>query len=159
MKLINRTKIPDEALRAVLTAAARSLHKRLRTQNVVVMVNYNTYDTGSSGMAYRAWKVRWGGKGWLTTDKGAFKINLPKSSLHPIAAAETFFNVARHEWGHIFDFQSGKTERSPHVGHRRIAHDKRIEERRVYDYIDQSKSKPDDYYESVMALALILEKR
>ena len=158
MKLINNTRIPDEVLTAVLSAAARALHKRLRTGGVVVQVTYHQGISGSSGVAYRATQVRWGrGNRWIKTDGGAFRVRLPRRPYDYVRTATNFFETARHEWGHIHDYQVGGLYFSR--GRRRPAHDHRPEERRVDQYIARAHTGPDDYYDEIMQLAIEIEKQ
>jgi len=162
MKLINKTKVSDQALVAVLSDAAQSLNKRLRTTNVVVKVTYNKFSQRTNGVAYRCYEVRWD-KRWRTTDKGAFKISIPM--IHPsycsIESIKHFFDTARHEWGHIADFQHNELlDFDKPINGRRKAHDYRPEEKRVYEYIEQAERKgitKESFADSILNLAIEVE--
>ena len=84
MKLHNRTRLPDDILSRLLTAAGRSVGAR--TSGVAVQVNPGR--THARGMAYECFTVRFG-KRWEKTDGGCFKISLPLA-LDPLVAAEVF---------------------------------------------------------------------
>jgi len=113
----------------------------------------------------------------ISTDGGAFKISLPviPASCHKdgrtgpmcyngLRIAENFMYVARHEWGHIRDYQDGGRYRlawsRPKAGGRRAIHDRRPEEWRAENYIydsDLRRKNKNWAYEEIMALALYLE--
>lgn len=106
---------------------------------------------------------------WISTDGGAFKISLPIAKTSPrydgLVTAENFMYVARHEWGHIRDYQNGGKWRlpwsRPKPGKtRRAAHDDRPEEIRADRYVrhsDEARKGRNWAYEEVMDLALFLE--
>jgi hypothetical protein len=157
MKLINKTIIPDQILISVLSDAALSLGIKLRTTQVVVYV-YKTSYYGSRGIAYRCSMVRWDHR-FRKTDKGAIKIGLHIGLSGALSGAINFFETARHEWGHIYDYQyKGKKEL---IFTHNPRHDNRPQERRVYEYINNANQKGntrDKYYESIMALAVSIEQ-
>ncbi len=174
MKLLNNTKIPDDLLEAVLLRAGRSV--RARTSNVVVQVNPAYRCLASRGMTHGCFRVRWqrGSRRWMITDGGAFRISLVVPSLHsewrikrydPLTAAESFFRVARHEWGHIHDYQAKEFWRvsfSREQGGRRPPHDARPEEIRTENYANEADEKDRGAQwaqEEILALAVALEER
>lgn len=189
MKLLNNTPIPDAILEPLLRKAGRAVGAR--TQRVVVQVNRATSHVTSCGMAYSATWVRWkgGSNRKLTTDKGAFKISLPLRSpterphikkyrdlrYDPLTVAQRFFAVARHEWGHIREYQTGDYWRLPNSkrhpvmdlsgrvqkAKRRIPHDARPEEIRVENYAwdaDEKGKDKDWAAEEIQALAIALRE-
>lgn len=148
---------------------------------MVVQVNQGSVNRTSSGTAWHCEWVRWSGNRKKTTrkistDGGAFKISLsiiPKKylglgfdSYDGLKAAENFMHVARHEWGHIRDYQNGGwyrlewSRRGP--GGRRGLHDRRPEEIRTENYIyesDKARRNRNWAYAEIMDLALFLEAR
>ncbi len=160
MKLYNRTRIPDEVLRALLVKAGRSVGAR--TGNVAVQVN--PANVTSKGCAYNWDLLRIRGQ-WVKVD-GFFKIWLARKTSDPIQSAQNFLLTARHEFGHIRDYQAGGRDRLEWSrrgpGGRRPLHDSRPEEIRANDYIYDSdqrlKNKPGYFDEEVLALAIELEK-
>lgn len=164
MKLFNRTRIPDEVLYALLVKAGRSVGAR--TGDVAVQVNPARQRRGSGGCAYNYDLLYMNGR-WIKVD-GYFKISLPTKSgdpaetADPLLAAQAFLHIARHEFGHIRDYQSREhlefSRRGP--GGRRPLHDSRPEEIRANDYIYDSdqRLRPGYFDEEVLALAIELEK-
>ena len=148
MKLYNKTKLPDAALEPVLVAAGRTVGAR--TARVVVKVTQGRH-RGVSGMANSAsylntWHLKRVAK-WKServfTDGGWFRITIPQ--LRPgwdsLATAQQFFEVAMHEWKHIADYQAGKWVVSwSHAGPggRRPIHDRRPEELRAINAVDDA---------------------
>ena len=127
MKLYNRTGVPDEVLKPLLAKAGRAVGAR--TSKVVVIINGGGARSAHGTAKSCAWvRVtirkavrRWSRKNGLDlvtkrkglhrrvqTDGGYFKICLPVKEewYEPLALAEAFFRVARHEWAHIRDFQA-----------------------------------------------------
>jgi hypothetical protein len=165
MKLLNYTKIPDAILEPLLLRAGRAVGAR--TAGVVVKVNPAYRCTGSSGMAYACAWVRWkrGSECRLTTDGGAFRISLP-IRYDPLKAAQNFFRTARHEWGHIRDYQTRDywtlgNSRIRRLGSRRPPHDSRPEEIRAYNYADEADDKDRGErwaQEEILNLAIALEQ-
>lgn len=131
MKLINRTRVPDELLEPLLILAGRRVGAR--TRGVVVQVNPGRF---AKGMAYECIRVRWTPRSrrWLDTDGGAFKVTLPSCGSALWRAME-FADVAAHEWCHIREYQQGGSSRFPFsrkaASGRRPAHRFRPEEVRV----------------------------
>ena len=138
MKLINSTRIPDSVLRRVLLSAAKSIGGT-RTGSVVVAVSQGQR-SNASGTAWECDWVRWNGRRRTMTDGGAFRIRLPMP--HPacdiLLQSEGFWDIARHEWGHIRDYQNGGRRRlafsKAGSSGRRPGHDSRPEEIRVERY-------------------------
>lgn len=160
MKLYNRTRIPDSILTPLLTLAGRGVGAR--TGGVVVQVN-PARTPGSGGLAVDTNFVRIGGR-WIKTDKGYYKISLYCESADPIASATAFLHTARHEWGHIRDFQAGgyatmEFARASAKG-RRPEHDIRPEEIRAERYIRESDSRLGQGYfdDVILTLAIAIEE-
>ena len=158
MRLLNRTPLPDSALYDLLVKAGRSVSAS--TTGVVVQVNpsYRAFNR-ASGMAYRCDSVGWGrSKRWLSTSGGAFRISLPLLYLKHsdrntdlVSVAESFLQVARHEWGHIRDYQNKLESSRRGPGGRRPPHDSRPEEIRAENYIyDSDKKLPTYYFDDVV---------
>jgi len=131
----------------------------------------------SNGVKY-SYRILQTHKRKIHTDGGAFKISLPvipaschkKGRVGPmyydgLHIAENFMYVARHEWGHIRDYQNGGryslSWSRPKPGQtRRAIHDRRPEEWRAENYIydsDLRRKNKNWAYEEIMALALYLE--
>ena len=189
MKLLNNTKVPDDILERVLTKAGRAVSAR--TTRVVVQVNSTKTRLYSRGTAiacdwvrwYDGTKYKWNKKSGkiikrprrLDTDGGAFKITLPipvlisrfvdSKTLNELDFAQRFYDVARHEWGHIKDYQKlmrGKrlAWSSIRAGHRRVKHGDRPEEVRAYNYVYESNlDKRDENwaYEEITNLGIAIE--
>jgi len=172
MKLINNTRIPDDTLLPLLLKAGRSVGAR--TAGVVVQVNLAPRCVTSRGRAYPYDWVRWirGSNRRMKTDHGAFRISLPVRTItersyivayrnkayDALEVAQHFFYVARHEWGHIRDFQTGDYWKLGHSS--KMTHDRRPQELRAENYIyeaDERKRGEPWAYEENMALALALE--
>jgi len=159
MKLYNRTRIPDKVLRDLLVKAGRSVGAR--TSNMAVSVNPTRRYGVGGGCAYNYDLLRVHGR-WIKVD-GYFKISLGEKTSDPLLAAQAFLHIARHEFGHIRDYQIGIQEfsrRGP--GGRRPLHDSRPEEIRANNYIYDSdqrlRNKPGYFDDEVLALAIEIEK-
>jgi hypothetical protein len=167
VKLLNRTPIPDDILETLLVKAGRAVGAK--TTNTVVQVNRCIH--GTSGIAYNCTWVRWGASKRRLKCDGAFRITLPLPAgpkartwyhlLDPLDAAVRFFEVARHEWGHIRDYQNpNRTWSIP--TRRRLPHDRRPVEIRADNYVfdaDEHKHGAEWAIEEIVALAVELEKR
>ncbi len=151
MKLYNKTKLPDAVLERLLIAAGRAVGAR--TTNVVVKVTQGRH-RGCSGMASHAsyvntWhlhRVRKWKSERVSTDGGWFRITIPQFSQgwDALALAQQFFEVAMHEWKHIADYQAGRwTMAWSHAssGGRRPIHDRRPEELRAINAVDDAVAK------------------
>ena len=148
----NKTRIPSAILERFLVAAGRSVGAR--TGKVVVKVTAGRMrGLASEGFAVYEWhlrnlKSRRRGRRILgraiDTDGGWFHLSLPvdPSPGDPLTLAESVWNLAQHEWGHIRDYQAGGTRRltfSRRGGNgRRPDHDSRPEEIRAERYIRES---------------------
>jgi hypothetical protein len=159
MKLYNRTKLPDELLAPLLVAAGRSVGAR--TEHVSVTVNRALHTV--RGTAHECSQLQVGQR-WVKTDGGYFRISLP---FHPsgdaLRTVQVFLWVARHEWGHIRDYQAGgrgRLEWSKRTNGRRPVHESRPEEIRANNYIYDSDAKlAPGYWDGwVLALALAYEQ-
>ena len=163
MKLINRTKIDDSILTSLLVRAGRSVHARTDEVLVIVRQGRTFY---CSGVAHRCYRVRVTSR-WINVDGGYFEISMPDPGTRrdPILLAEKFLETARHEFGHIYDYQNPGPDkpfsRASARSGRRPAHDKRPEEIRVGNYIyDSDRRIESNYFENViLALALAIEAR
>lgn len=153
------TRLTDDVLDCFLIAAGRAV--RARTSNVVVKVipGWRLW-----GRAYECYRVRWKrSHQWTDTDGGAFKICLPLRSLaigDPLNFAERIFSVARHEWGHIRDYQHGGRRMMDFSGgQRRPRHDRRPEEIRAENYVYESDSRGalNHYCDQILRMAIELE--
>jgi len=155
MKLLNRTKVSDRAIEAVLVAAGRMVGAR--TSGVVVCVTHGS----GGGMAYECCRVRWAGRHWLNTDGGAFRIRFGGGD--PLERARRFFHTAAHEWCHIREYQLGgraRFEFSSRGRTRRPRHDERPEELRVLKRLKEKTEQGRDentYADVILALAIELE--
>jgi hypothetical protein len=115
---------------------------------------------GTSGVAYRATSVRWGGRRRLATDGGAFRACLPRR-VDPLDSALELYRTAAHEWVHIRDYQRGERF-SRRRGTRRPKHRQRIEEKRVYERLAEvSKRGRGEVYDTpaIVALAIAIEDK
>jgi len=105
-----------------------------------------------SGMAHSAtfvntWHLKRVSK-WksepVNTHGGWFSIVMPRSG-DSLLVAQTFFEVAIHEWKHIADYQAGGPWRMPWAsrgsGGRRARHDRRPEELRAINAVDDALAK------------------
>jgi hypothetical protein len=115
MKLYNRTECPDRILQPLLVAAGRAVGAK--TGEVIVKVGQARLPQGT-GIAIAADRVRLGflqGKPpekwgrWITTQGGYIRLTLPGCNrfADPLILAQSFYELAVHEWGHILDFQIG----------------------------------------------------
>jgi hypothetical protein len=175
MKLYNNTRVPDSIIEAVLYKAGRAVGAR--TTNVIVEVN----TARNFSVRGTAWYVSWikGYKGLpkgrkVTTDGGMFCISLPRprsfttdktAETMALNFAESFFNVARHEWSHIKDYQvmdSGTPLAwSGRKGGRRPKWANRPEEMRAENHcVDANLRGKDEHWaaEEILSLALELLK-
>ena len=180
MKLYNKTRCPTEFLHRVPLRAARAVGG-VRTAGVVVKITTSRCTCG--GVAYETtyvcdWHLRKpGARGCrdsrsegrnIKTDGGYIHLSLPTERRDSLQAAETFFRVAAHEWGHIRDYQHGGTTlmafSRARAGGRRPRHGDRPEERRANRYAAEALKRietgrvqaPDD---EILALALWLDEQ
>lgn len=128
--LWNHTKVPDELLAPVITAAARAVGARSARVPVKLVA---ARGRGSSGQAERVWWVcRWvlagrckvrNPEGRIVCDGGYISVTFPCNPLSrevefhgfgPIV--KRFFEVLLHEFAHIKDFQAGRSFRHVTVG-------------------------------------------
>lgn len=174
MKLLNNTPVPDAVLEAVLIKAGRAVGAK--TTAVVVQVNRGTRHC--HGIACECNWVRWKGARKLVTECGAFRLALPildlsreknphvaehkRKNWDPLIVAESFFRIARHEWGHIRDFQARDRWRLAFSrGSRRPQHDRRPEEIRTENYADDADRRGRGVAwasEEILALGIALER-
>ena len=179
MKLYNKTKCPDAILEPLLVRAGRQIG--VRTGGVIVKVTAGR-SAACRGQAFEcSWVYVWhlrnlksrrNGRA-IETDCGYFALSLPAplvlggASSDALKCAETFSSVARHEWGHIKDYQHGGTERldwSKKTAAGRCApHDLRPEEKRANRYsreaaekIEAGKLQTAD--DDILALAIWMEE-
>lgn len=150
MKLYNRTPLDGEILKAVLTKAGRSVGAR--TAGVIVKVNLMQNHLGTRGLATECFSNRIG-KRWIKTDGGDIKLTFSLHSMQPIEIARAILELARHEFGHIRDYQNGgrfaMEFSKPNSSGRRPIHDSRPEEIRVENYIyDSDKRLKCGYFDS-----------
>ncbi len=167
MKIYNKTKLPDSVLEPLLVAAGRAVGAK--TSGVVVKVTQGR-NAGVSGMAQSAsfvntWHLKRVSK-WkserVSTDHGWFRITIPWSrpGWDSLAVAQSFFQVAMHEWKHIADYQAGGRWAMPFAsqgsGGRRARHDSRPEELRAINAVDDAVAKGTvlKYQDAVIALAV-----
>ena len=152
MKLYNHTPIEDKILERLLVKAGQSIGAR--TSDVIVQVNRGRIPNCSRAVACRCDIVKLE-KRWTNTDGGYFKISLSLPlkifSQDSLQAAETFLEVARHEWGHIRDYQESSKPFSARSLGRRPPHNSRPEEIRAANYIyDSDKKISKNYFEDVL---------
>ena len=154
MKLYNRTKIDTVVLESLLVKAGRSVGAK--TSGVVVQVNPSLW--GGQGAAYRCIQVRMGTR-WIETDGGYFKIALPRRG-DILKIAETFFQVAQHEFVHIKDYQDNNPHFDKRTGARRMRHDARPQELRAYDTVDATaaRKRKGEFDEVILNLAIVIEQ-
>lgn len=101
VKLYNNSKLPDAALRAVLSDALRFSGAK---GDVVTIVGRGRTVKGWGGYATRCstWaRVR----GRVVNTNGGFVHIATKLSGDPLRCAETFFDIAIHEFAHVKDYQ------------------------------------------------------
>jgi len=149
VKLYNRTKCPDRILRPLLVAAGRAVGAK--TSEVVVKVGQSRLPR-ATGLATPAFRVRLGflrGKPmerwderWVMTEGGYIRLTLPgcNGSAYAVALAQSFYEVALHEWGHIRDLQADieSLPWSGWNGERRPRWGERPEEIRACNYVDEA---------------------
>jgi hypothetical protein len=148
MKLFNKSKLSDIVLEPLLTAAGRAVGAR--TTGVVVKVTQGC-NRGVSGIAYQCYEVyKWhlwkGGsrKKGIKTDGGYFQLTIPRPAKgwDCLGLAQQVFEVAAHEWVHIRDYQHGGRWAMPFAsrgnGGRRSIHDRRPEELRAINTVDEA---------------------
>lgn len=163
MHLLNRTKIPDTVLRALVTCAGKAVGAR--TSNVVVQVNTGS---GSTGHAYQCDSIRWQGKTkrkarWKETDCGAIRVTLATSNRQDsLNLAESFYNLCAHEWGHVFDYQRDRKGArlewdKPGYGKRRGTWGNRPEEIRAMAHEKLAHDIVNEYTDQIVDLALAIE--
>jgi hypothetical protein len=182
MKLLNNTPIPDAILIALLVRAGRTVGAK--TTDVVVQINRSHwYLSPIRATAYDAGWVRWGGgSGRKLSCDEAFRISLPLLNLigetdpsviehkwcnyDALTIAQRFYEVARHEFGHIRDYQQGGRYflRWSKCGNnnRRPRHDSRPEEIRAENYAydaDRAGRNANAAVEEIVALGVVLEER
>lgn len=125
MKLINKTKCPDNILKALLEEAGLAIGARLGSKDalhgeVVVVVNQGRsyYNRGEARYLNGLVRTKDTGKDWLMMDGGFIRLWLPSPRYvrklsqscgvyDAMQFAENMFSTIIHEWGHIFDYQSG----------------------------------------------------
>jgi hypothetical protein len=182
MKLYNNTAVPDAILAPVIREAAKAIKPRVRHGKVIIIVN--RAQRACSGLAHkcigitqdvvrprskRAKKIskqwRTNKAAWVSTDKGYLILRLPKASdhattknaNHPLNAmqlAERFYDLCLHEWGHILDYQKGKS-----FGHYNKQWANRPHERRAEHYRNEARERgmSQDAQEAIIDLAVHLE--
>ena len=146
IKLINRTRLPDKALKDVIKAVRSEINGIDRKTLVRVTVSQGSgFGPGCSGMA------------WTT------KITLcvPRCAKSAMETAEKFYWVAAHEWSHIRDALDARKgihrPWSPEVNGRRIAHDDRLEERRADHLASEALERRERHADAIITLALAFE--
>ena len=169
MRLYNKSIFPDEILRDLLTSSARSLGRAVRTGKVVVKVTQKNYRMGCSGLASDVCKVRgsWTGSRRWASCEGAFRISMPGVrrgyDVDPLAVAQSCWEVMRHEWSHIADYQAGNRFRERKLSDgRRQRHDSRPCEIAVQDRMDEADGKgntADRAADAILALGVFIEAR
>ena len=159
MRLLNRTKAPDEALAGILRAAAREAGAK--TTRLVVQVNPSRYC--QRGTAYNAAWVRWPGRSRKNIRRVSCSAAVRLSLIYPIRGdalllAESFYRLCVHEMVHVHDYQRGGMTFS-HAGPsgRRPPHDSRPEERRARGAAKNASLV--GAADAVLALALWLDSR
>ena len=169
MKLLNRTKVPDDLLTKILVSAGKAVGAR--TSGVVVQVNPSR-NGAIRGVARECIWVRWGNiknkRRKMNTDEGAFKITLPvwvHSSDNILSRIQSWFQVAMHEWGHIRDYQHGGRSRLDFSDNRRGSkrrpkHDERPEEIRANEYQEEASANgvEEKCADQILDLAIAVEE-
>lgn len=177
MILLNNTRVSNEALRAVLSIAAKEAGSL--TSGTVVQVNQGK-TPGSSGMAWDCSWVNWKdgrkrrrihcpGHAFRIVLPGVFsddvakKCDVPVTKYDALAGAVEFYGVATHEFAHIRDYRQGgrrKLEWSRSNAHgRRPAHDRRPEECRANHREAEARARAGRYSEEILALALEMDEK
>jgi hypothetical protein len=160
--LLNRTAIDDKIVERLLLKAAKAIGAR--TEGAVARIS-----SGSRGGAGRAWNVsfigdRTTGKRYQTPD-GFIEISVGVKG-DPLKAAEEFFETARHEFGHLRDFQTPGFYSRPDSDRlkkngKRPAWGTRPEEIRAENYVydaDKKKRGAAWAYEQILAVAIAIEE-
>jgi hypothetical protein len=165
IKLYNKSPVPNAILRPLITAAGQRIGVRL---GVVVKV-LGPLRFGCRGTAYRGSPLLWHltrkrkgvqRKRMIDSDGGYLELHVPRAHLADdhLAAAERFYRLCLHEWGHIRDYQQERPWN-------RLAwsyseqHDNRPQERRANGYMRDALRKPLSHKaeEAILALAIWLE--
>lgn len=163
MKLLNRTKIADGPLKALVTAAGKAVGAR--TGKVVAQVNPGQ---GSTGHAYKCDWVRWAGSTkrkarFRNTDCGAFRVTLAVGNRQDaLNLAQAFYNLCAHEWGHVLDYQRDRQGAQlewdrPGRGKRRGTWGNRPEEIRACAYEQEAQENANEYADEIVDLAIAIE--
>jgi hypothetical protein len=179
MKLYNKTRIPDTVLAPVLIDAGRAVGAR--TAGVIVKVTQGQSYWSCSGTASRCdWVKRWFLatraykkdptsrtklliKGIVDTDCGMINLTMPRvrdNPHDPLERAESIYNMAAHEWGHIKQYQERRLITAMHDATlRRRRHDNRPWEKDAIKAASKAQRKATGKKaDHILALALVLEE-
>jgi hypothetical protein len=175
VKFYNKSSLPTKVLERVIAAAGRRSGARI--ENVVVKVTQRRRRYDVSGEAQRcafvyAWhlmpKRKFMAQDYVATDGGYFTLTVPrpgKGVYDALHIAETIYKVALHEWVHIADYQAlNRGEQlafSKKLGSgRRPLHDRRPEELRAINKVDEVTARPlpKSDQDAIIALALAYEE-
>ena len=167
MKLYNQTAIPDAILDPLLTLAGRSV--RARTGGVVVRLAKTS--RGIHGLTHSCSRVRVAGqKRMIRTDCADIQLWIPSFVWYrdTLDWATQIYEIAAHEWAHVFDAQEqarGKYVPMAHrVNGRRCAWKRRPEELRAQDAAHdamperQPKLRRERIEDAIIALALYIDE-
>lgn len=176
--LVNRSSVPTPTLRVLLALAARSIGKRIAGPVVVFASDARSASGGywnnqrMPGMVHgcvrsRGWPtVNVGRNRYKPTRGGWMELILGHRTSDPLWRAEAIFELAAHEWRHVYDNQQvAKGKHVPHstpgVGGRRPRWAKRPEERRAQSSARKGMARLGaraDYQERLIACAIEMDK-
>lgn len=152
VKLYNHTKISDSILLPVLTDAKRLVGVK---GNIIVLVTRGqNWCRGNAQSAIGVYKYtlqarsrrdrngKYTARKLIKTDGGYIRISIPFDVTPFTYAADLFFKIMLHEFGHVKDFQRPDYHTLPWsergIGKRRAKHDARPEEIRAENYKDEA---------------------
>ena len=146
IKLYNRTRLPDDALKSLLVEAARLAGAR---GGIVVKVTATRRRRSASGLAYRACSVSQQylmgcGRRWIKTNDGYIVLRVPIRAWDremSQSVARRVFQLAIHEFVHVRDYQHGEDFSHRTSLFRRPRWEDRIEEVRACEMTDEALSK------------------
>jgi hypothetical protein len=158
MRIYNRTKVDDVAIKAVLKAAKTAVGSC--PTNMAVRVSQGRY---VHGIAFdydfvlrklMGMRNKLKGNSYVACD-GFFEIWLPTTRFDVLKTAEAFFETAAHEMRHLRDFKKGLKFDSHKKRYYNRSHEKRA--MRTASNAAKKMLKRTDWQEAVIALGLAIE--
>jgi len=159
MRIYNRTRVDDAAIKAVLKAAKTAVGSC--PTNMAVRVSPGRYVHGLAfnydivRRKHMGMRNKLKGKLYVACD-GYFDIWLPITRGEVLETAEAFFQIAAHEMRHLRDFKKGLKFDSHKKRWNNRSHEKRA--MRSASKAAKKMLKRADWQEAVIALGLAIEK-